>query len=631
MSYGGFWVRLLAYLVDSVILSTAFGLLAIAAAFLGPVGITILAFLGIAGPVLYWSLMHASARQATFGKALLGLKVGDTSGRRVSLLRALAREVAKILSALPLMLGFILAAFTRRKQALHDVVASTTVVREAPGHLMVAIVIGLAGWLVPAAILMVFGTAALMGMMGMMLTGTMQEMATPLPQRQMQVETSGKPAAAPKVARSSPVPAPARAVADVETLFASRPTGIPIEPGTTFAGPALLELNKRMLFGRSFTVNVRLPDFQELQGNSVELVVASVRDDKGAELFDPENTFEKSELFRRTSMSRASQPEPHLTGSREVHLKSGTDAKTMAQASGIVKVRASLGARAARFGPGDAGKSQTVHGVEIVLKEVRGNGYQFEFKGDHARVAAVHGYGSDHKPVKIASWGGGGGLMKYDFTAPVTAVDVLVAEKLEERSFPFTLTRTSVAMAPQAAAQPVRSAPQPPVPAKSPDAGMGQAASAAKPIPQAAVPSVAPAFPSAAARPASVEHRAPAARGAPGPAPASMSPTPAVTPPSSPVRAAPKFNDLMTAVLYRDAAAVEELLSFGKWPDKPDSHGMTPLMAAAMLGEARMVELLLRAGANPEARSSNGDTALSLARARRHEEVITLLQRAGAR
>lgn len=459
---------------------------------------------------------------------------------------------------------------------------------------------------------------------------------SPLPQPQVQVETSGKPAAAPKVARSSPAPAPrpARAATDIETIFGSRPAGIPSEPGTTFAGPALLELNKRMLFGRSITVNVRLPDFQELQGNSVELVVASVRDDRGAELFDPENTFEKSEFFRRISMSRASQPEPHLAGSREIHLKSGADAKTMAQASGIVKVRASLGARAARFGPGDAGKSQTVHGVEIVLKEVKGNGFQFEFKGDHARVTVVHGYGSDQEPVRIASRGGGSGLMKYDFAAPVAAVDVLVAEKFEERGFPFTLTRTSVATVPQAAAQPVKSAPQADVPAKSPDAGAGPAASAAKPVPQVALPGAAPVAPApqvAATRPAAAEHRAPATKRTPGAAAVSVHATPADAPPSAPVRAAPKFNDLMTAVLYRDATAVEDLLELGKWPDKPDSHGMTPLIAAAMLGEARIVEMLLRAGANPGARSSNGDTALSVARARRHEEVVALLQRSGAR
>ena len=46
-----------------------------------------------------------------------------------------------------------------------------------------------------------------------------------------------------------------------------------------------------------------------------------------------------------------------------------------------------------------------------------------------------------------------------------------------------------------------------------------------------------------------------------------------------------RFNDLVTAVLYRDAGAVNDLLAFGKWPDKTDSSGLTPLMVAAQIGE----------------------------------------------
>ena len=55
----------------------------------------------------------------------------------------------------------------------------------------------------------------------------------------------------------------------------------------------------------------------------------------------------------------------------------------------------------------------------------------------------------------------------------------------------------------------------------------------------------------------------------------------------------------MTAVMYRDAAGVQELLSFGKWPDKPDSRGRTPLAAAVMLGDAASAEALLKGGADP--------------------------------
>ena len=80
----------------------------------------------------------------------------------------------------------------------------------------------------------------------------------------------------------------------------------------------------------------------------------------------------------------------------------------------------------------------------------------------------------------------------------------------------------------------------------------------------------------------------------------------------------PKYNDLMTAVMMGDRPAVEELLRLGKWVDKPDSQGATPLMAAVRLGDSLMAETLLKAGANPE-------RGLPIARERRDGVMIAVL------
>src|SRR2546428_4923711 len=94
-TYGGFWIRFLAYLVDNVVLFTAlFGLL-FAGIFLGELWLKFMVMLCVIAPILYWGVMQGSARQATFGKALLGLKVTDESGNRLSLVRSFARELAK--------------------------------------------------------------------------------------------------------------------------------------------------------------------------------------------------------------------------------------------------------------------------------------------------------------------------------------------------------------------------------------------------------------------------------------------------------------------------------------------------------------------------------------------------------
>jgi uncharacterized RDD family membrane protein YckC len=75
----------------------------------------------------YHALMESSERQATIGKLALGLKVTDVKGRRVSFWRATARHFAKLLSVVPLGVGFILAFYNRRKQAFHDQISSCLV------------------------------------------------------------------------------------------------------------------------------------------------------------------------------------------------------------------------------------------------------------------------------------------------------------------------------------------------------------------------------------------------------------------------------------------------------------------------------------------------------------------------
>jgi hypothetical protein len=145
------------------------------------------------------------------------------------------------------------------------------------------------------------------------------------------------------------------------------------------------------------------------------------------------------------------------------------------------------------------------------------------------------------------------------------------------------------------------------------------------------------ALPEAPAPAPKAEQPAPVAEAPDKPEPAETAPTvrPAVQEESSPaprirtvaaVESKIRFNDLMTAVLYRDAGAVNDLLAFGKWPDKPDSQGMTPLMVAASLGETAIAEALVKAGADPRRAGPNGSTAISIARDRKDAAMLGLLQ-----
>jgi uncharacterized RDD family membrane protein YckC len=119
--YAGFWKRFAAFLIDCVILSLATGLLTA-----GTLGVAW--FAAFLLPWLYEAVMLSSERQATIGKIALGIIVTDLSGGRLSFGRATGRHFAKWISALILGIGFIIAAFTEKKQALHDMIAETLVV-----------------------------------------------------------------------------------------------------------------------------------------------------------------------------------------------------------------------------------------------------------------------------------------------------------------------------------------------------------------------------------------------------------------------------------------------------------------------------------------------------------------------
>ena len=81
------------------------------------------------GGWLYFALMETGKNQATLGKMVVGIKVTDLSGNRVTFGRATGRYFGKILSALTVFVGFMMAGWTTKRQALHDIMADTLVVR----------------------------------------------------------------------------------------------------------------------------------------------------------------------------------------------------------------------------------------------------------------------------------------------------------------------------------------------------------------------------------------------------------------------------------------------------------------------------------------------------------------------
>lgn len=78
---------------------------------------------------VYEAMLESSVHQATLGKMLMGIRVTGMSGERISFGRATARHFGKYVSTIVLGAGYVMAAFTQRKQAAHDLIAQTLVVR----------------------------------------------------------------------------------------------------------------------------------------------------------------------------------------------------------------------------------------------------------------------------------------------------------------------------------------------------------------------------------------------------------------------------------------------------------------------------------------------------------------------
>lgn len=376
----GFWLRAEALIVDYAVVMLLGAAMLMGAASVGGEGVLPIAYLvwAVVG-FLYWPVLESSARRGTVGKMLLGLVVADVDGGKLSFVRSLLRNLAKILSAIPLYIGFVLAAFTTRKQALHDLITKAVVLRKGPSSFARAIGVLVAG-------------LALMGA-GAYLAGDQMSGAVMKLQAMVSEETPvpPKPATAPKPA-AKPAPAPV-----------AKPVAPPAPPATA-------------------------------------------------------------------PTAKPAAPAPAA------------------------------------------------------------------------------------KPV----------------AAPAPAP------------------------APKPAPEKVAAAPKPPAPPK--------AEPTATPAPAAPVQSTRP----------------------------RLEPLQQLSGPgmeSAPSLPSPRFNDVMTAVLYADREAVTQLLDQGRWPDKRDSNGLTPLMVAAMTGDAGMVRLLLERGADTSLQAPGGAVALDFAQQSGDAATTQLLQR----
>lgn len=141
MNYANVLKRFVALVIDSIILYIVGFIISLILSFvINALGVdsenSISAALGLNSVVgliigwLYYAIQESSRSQATIGKQAMGLVVTDINGEKISFVKATIRHFSKILSALLLLIGYIIAFFTEKKQALHDLIAGTVVLQK---------------------------------------------------------------------------------------------------------------------------------------------------------------------------------------------------------------------------------------------------------------------------------------------------------------------------------------------------------------------------------------------------------------------------------------------------------------------------------------------------------------------
>lgn len=156
VEFAGFWLRFAAFLIDSLVIGTISLLFAIplllalvSAAELADIstpeelmelenlmrisfalgGLVLFSLFNLVFKWLYYAIFESSKYQGTLGKIAIGIQVTDYDGKRISFGKASGRYFARIITNMTMLIGYIIAGFTDKKQALHDMIASCIIAK----------------------------------------------------------------------------------------------------------------------------------------------------------------------------------------------------------------------------------------------------------------------------------------------------------------------------------------------------------------------------------------------------------------------------------------------------------------------------------------------------------------------
>jgi len=319
---------------------------------------------------------------------------------------------------------------------------------------------GLIVILIPFIIFLILGFGFIVTFFGMMfgmqsaMDGAMKDVGKPKPEISVPA-TSPVKKPEPPIAAPAPILAPAQNAApaasksgspdaDFDSLLGPALTGFE-KPGTTRAGPAILELSQFM--GDSIWVKLHLPLIKDLDiAPAPEIIITSVLNASGQNYYDSASSFE-AEFFRRVGISRDSNPAPHFSGLRTVRIKPGMNEQTLQKIEGQVHIAIPVDIKTVTFDASDIGKEKPVPGGTVALKSLSGTKAVLHYQNNTSKnmFGGVRGYDNGGTLVDIKMRQGSASGTQIDFNGPVNKIEILSANNVVQQQFPFTLVRGALA------------------------------------------------------------------------------------------------------------------------------------------------------------------------------------------
>jgi len=494
VKYAGFWRRAGAMILDNIITSIITAVIGIAMFFTMDLmafmtdGTIALNIFTIVLFFLYFAILESGKKQATFGKRISGIKVIGRDGGKISFLRAFGRTFSKIISAIIVFIGFIMAGLTRKKQGLHDYIANTYVVVEAKSKfwkafiLLLIVSLGIAGFFYSFILKAVMQDA-------------IQEMGKALYEDGMQIEVTVddgqgnkgfvtlddivetktiKPAikfgesnlAKPKSADSKKAEPKeideklvdldkelkfkAMTSSDYEAALLSAKVTDPVDKHFgvgEFVNLGAVAVEQSTFFDGDepkFWLKVKSAELPNLGGDNraLKIDLDYVLSKKGQNLYNRESSLE-SDFFSHINLHDRGG---YLSGIRTVNLFPKVKEEFIAGVKGKVNLKLPLEVEEIEFTADDIGNSKTTKsGHKVTLEELGVSSFgsngiaKFIFEGEEEFYVATIGLNADGRQLEGAGWSRGGKYLSQQFEGIPARVKFVVKDGTFEKTYPFLI------------------------------------------------------------------------------------------------------------------------------------------------------------------------------------------------